>query len=862
MNEMTNISISRPSKILTCGLTLGACFLGMTLSTAFSQQVANITVQADQPGIAISPTLYGIFYEEINRAGDGGLYAELIRNANFRTSEMPEGFKVEGKDLITRAGMHRIVQEECKPLDGWSASGQAQMSLVHTPDECGEQGYAARVVAKVAGDGAINSGFYGIPLQAGKSYRLLFICRNERGESGQAKVELISRDGASLGQASLALAGSQWARLNAVIKATGTVSDARLRITFARPTTVLMRYVSLLPEDGWKGLPFRADLVERIRELHPAFMRFPGGSYVHNLSLDTGWNWKETVVPVERRKGRIDMWGYRATDGIGYHEYLLLCEALKMEAMPVVNVGLSCQAFKYEMEPMDKMGRWIQDALDAVEYANGPADSPWGKVRAKNGHPAPFNIKYLAIGNECGGPPYEERYPLVQAAVTKKYPDLKLIACHNMKNAKFDIYDQHFYQRPEWFIRNSAFYDKSPRDPKICVGEFASHNKETHGNLSGAIGEAVFMMGMERNSDLVKMCAYAPLFENVNMRRWPINLIVFDNTRSYGIPSYYAFKMFSETRGDRVLPCSVVAPQAEIRSTVAGGVGVGTWTTKAEFKDVEVKSGAQPLCVVANAADWATWRKPAAQWEVTKEGALLQKGEKPLTCASTGQDDWNNYTYTVKVRKNSGTEGALLYFGYKNAGNNFLWNLGAHGNRQLVLERRIDGQREEISPKVEFALEAGRWYAAKIDLTEGHLRCYLDGKLIHDIPMDQVVKSEKQDQVFASASRTDSGIIFIRAVNTCAAQVKVHVNVAGRAGAVPKIVGVTLNDADLLAENTLEKPERVVPKSCSVRPVVTGFEVDLPPYSINTFTVGDDRKAAGTGSLPVVTNSGGIGQAR
>jgi alpha-L-arabinofuranosidase len=359
----------------------------------------------------------------------------------------------------------------------------------------------------------------------------------------------------------------------------------------------------------------------------------------------------------------------------------------------------------------------------------------------------------------------------------------------------------------------------------------------SQGNLSGALGEEVFMMGMERNSDLVTLCCYAPLFVNAKHRNWPHSMFIHNSDMVYGTPSYHVFKMFSETRGDRVLPCAVESPKVRKRIMLAGGVGVGTWATQIEARDVRVLSGAQPLTVVANAADWAAWKKETGQWEVNQEGSFVQSGDKPLTCARIGTKDWNNYSYTLKVRKTGGQDGAIMYFAHQNAGDNFLLHLGAFGNKVALIERRVNGKRDEITLREPFTMEIGRWYEVKIDLGTERLRCFVDGALLFDLPMDQVTAEEEHDQVFASASRTNDGRIYLRAVNISEFPINAAFTLPG-VGLLAADGSVSwMSGKEPRLENSFEAPEKINQQTKLIKLGGTEFTYTLPPYSLTTFSL-------------------------
>ena len=317
-------------------------------------------------------------------------------------------------------------------------------------------------------------------------------------------------------------------------------------------------------------------------------MRFPGGCWVEGETRERMYNWKKTIGNVDARTPLWNIWGYNATHGLGYHEYLQLAEDLGATSLFDINCGMSHK----ETVPMDQMSQWVQDALDAIEYANGPTNTFWGARRAAAGHPAPYHLQYLEIGNENGGPAYAERWPLFVKAIRAKYPEIKFLANHWMggypKAPMPDIVDEHFYDTPEWFMRHATHFDKYDRKgPKIFVGEYAVTRNCGLGNLRGAQGEAAFMTGLKRNSDHVIMASYAPLLVNLNHRAWNPDLINFDSSRWYGLPSYYVQKLFAENRGDVSVPTTVEAPPTE-RELPRGMIGVGTWNTAAEFKNIKV----------------------------------------------------------------------------------------------------------------------------------------------------------------------------------------------------------------------------------------------------------------------------------
>jgi alpha-L-arabinofuranosidase len=452
---------------------------------------------------------------------------------------------------------------------------------------------------------------------------------------------------------------------------------------------------------------------------------------------------------------------------------------------------------------MDKMGEFVQDALDAIEYANGAANSPWGRVRAQNGRRAPFQLRYLEIGNENGGPAYHERYALIADAIKAKYPEMRLVANEwngRPTNRPLEIVDEHYYSSPEFFIRQAGKYDSYDRlGHKIYVGEYAVTQGGGQGNLRAAVGEAAFMVGMERNSDVVVMSSYAPLFANVNYKKWNPDLINFDSSRVFGLPGYYVQQMFSRNRGDVILPTLVTAPEV-VPAAKRGGIGVGTWLTQAEFKDLKVTRGDQVLFQEDFANGTSQWRLKGGQWSV-KDGALRQEGLAENIRAFIGDKTWSNYTYSLKARKISGAEGFLIPFLTSDEDAKGWWNIGGWGNQRHGIE--MDGMdRVEVPGHI----ETGRWYDIRIEVQGTGVKCFLDNKLIHD------VRSTPMKSLFASASldkRASEAILKI--VNSALEPIWAEIQLEGRYSGSP-VKGTVLTSANSTDENTLEDPERVSPK--------------------------------------------------
>lgn len=510
--------------------------IGLLCATAFGLAAApaKISVQVDKPAHPVAPTLWGIFFEDINLSADGGIYPELVRNRSFEDSEAPENWKL----VNVAEGKSEITIDTNRPLNPLN-----RRSLRVKVD---------------GGASLINEGYWGMNMVKGDGYTLKLAARATDGFSGPISVKILAV-GKELAAGEITGISADWKYYTLDLTATGSDPKASLNIHFTGKGTVFLDMVSLMPKKSWKNHGLRPDLMEAIDVMKPAFLRFPGGCWVEGEYMARMYNWKKTIGHVDVRQPLYNIWQYYATHGLGYHEYLVMCEDLGAEPLFDINCGMSHK----ENVPMDLMDQWVQDALDAIEYANGPTNTVWGGLRARNGHRAPFNMKYLEIGNENGGSAYRERWPLFVKAIKAKYPEIQLIANHWQggypKEPMPEIVDEHYYNTPEFFMQQAHRYDNYDRKgPKIFVGEYAVTRNTGKGNLRGAIGEAAFMTGMERNSDIVTLAAYAPLFCNDNHKRWPVNLINFDSSRWFGIPSYYVQKLFSEHRGDVVLPTSTL----------------------------------------------------------------------------------------------------------------------------------------------------------------------------------------------------------------------------------------------------------------------------------------------------------------
>lgn len=754
-----------------------------------------LTIKNNEKGISVDRRLWGIFFEEINCAGDGGIYAELVRNGSFEDSDQPEHWSFSDG----------VLKRQLKPtgLKGFNT-------------KCLEMQFASE------DDYAENGGYWGMSIRKGEDYRLTY---RSIGSNPEAilKFQLVSTKGGVIGQAVVRpKSSSEWTETSLTIKGTGTDPAAKLRISGKPGQTYTIDNVSLFPKT-WKNRPngLRPDLFRMLDSLKPAFVRFPGGCWVEGDTMATAMRWKQTIGKVADRRTLPNLWGYKSTNGLGFHEYLQMCEDLGAEPLFVINCGMSHR----EVVPMEKMDEFVQDALDAIEYANGPVDSKWGAMRAKAGHPKPFNLRLMEIGNENGGPAYHERFELFAKAIKAKHPEIQLVACvwGGYPNSRYvDLIDEHYYSNPNFFFRNASRYDSYDRKgPKVYVGEYAVTQGCGNGNLIGALAEAAFMTGMERNSDVVVMSSYAPLFANLNHKGWNPDLIYFDSSRVAGTPSYYVQKLFSTNRYDRNYPVSLSQAEVNKPTFTPGGVALGTWRTQAEFKDIKVVSDGK---VLFESPDGSKLQKGEGRWAV-RDGALVQTSNAEGARAYIEGDGWTRYTLTCKARKISGNEGFLISVGYTNPRSWIWWNIGGWGNTRHALEGSQETGLTVSDRGVDAAVEAGKWYDIRVEFSPESIKCYLDGKLTNQ------TQPETVPTLFASAGLDEkTGDMIVRIVNSSSKAQKVQIRLAqptAYAGTATILTSARSTD-----ENSLDEPNKVSPYSKKVRIDKNNPTVACPALSL------------------------------
>ncbi|MEO2064762.1 MAG: alpha-L-arabinofuranosidase C-terminal domain-containing protein [Christiangramia sp.] len=535
-------------------------------STKLKAQDHNLSVDASKSMAEIQPTMYGIFFEDINFAADGGLYPELVKNRSFEFELGLMGWEEPNSDR------HSFNQN----------SGKAQ--LVKYSDSTNNHNYVLVTVNDPEGYELINQGYRGMGIKKGEQYRVSFDAAN-KGAISAVKFELLDEEDNLVSSTTVPVNSINWKSYETEITPSETVEKAKLRMTFEGTGDIWMDMISIFPKDTWKGRKngLRKDLVQLLAAMNPGFLRFPGGCIVEGRTLAQRYQWKKTVGPVEERETLVNRWNeefshrltpdYFQSFGLGFYEYFQLSEDLGSEPLPILSCGIACQFNTGELVPMQDLDPYIQDALDLIEFANGGPETNWGKVRAEMGHPEPFQMKYIGIGNEQWGPEYIKRYKEFEKAIQAKYPEIIIVSgsgpfpdgeyfeygWEQLKEMGAAIVDEHYYRSPEWFRENANRYDHYDRSgPKVFAGEYAAQSvaiasPENKNNWETALSEAAFMTGLERNADVVTLTSYAPLMAHKEGWQWTPDMIWFDNLQSYGTPNYYVQKLFGTNSGTNLL---------------------------------------------------------------------------------------------------------------------------------------------------------------------------------------------------------------------------------------------------------------------------------------------------------------------
>lgn len=641
---------------LKMGFLSYASALLLCSTSVTAQQTGVLTVKANEVKATVQPTMWGVFFEDINMGADGGIYAELVKNRSFEFFKPMMGWKVLGKPRTE--GDFLIMNRQ--------KADTANPRFLHVTLHNNAKGTL----------GLNNEGFRGMGFKSGVGYDFSVMYR-QSSPNLKLHVELLDEAGKNVGGTTITTStSSDWKKATGSFTASATVPKGSLNIWFEGDGTIDLDMISLFPKDTWKGRPggMRADMIQMLADMKPGFIRFPGGCIVEGFDLSQRYQWKKTIGPLDQRQLIINRWNfefahrptpdYFQTFGLGFFEYFQLSEDIGAEPLPILNAGMACQFNSAELVPMNQLDPYVQDALDLIEFANGDTTTRWGKVRASMGHPGSFNLKMMGVGNENWGPQYMERLKVFTKAIKEKYPNIKLVYSSGtdpngerfdylngeLRKMNADIIDEHFYRRPEWFLANANRYDNYDRNgSKIFAGEYAAQSDKTvsvnnKNNWQTAIAEAAFMTGMERNADVVCMASYAPLFAHADGWQWTPDMIWLDNLNIYGTPNYYVQKLFSLHKGTNVVPLlsngKALAGQDSLYASAAIDKKAGELILKivnvsavAQTKDIQVdgvkKLGENATITVLKGGDLSDVNSFGEPWKVKPtEQALKVKGKK------------------------------------------------------------------------------------------------------------------------------------------------------------------------------------------------------------------------------------------
>ncbi|MFZ4182494.1 alpha-L-arabinofuranosidase C-terminal domain-containing protein [Streptomyces sp. R02] len=789
-----------------------------------------ITVDTGARGPVIDDTMYGVFFEDINRAADGGLYAELVQNRSFEYSTADNG--------------------SYTPLTSWSVSGTAE--VVNDSGRLNERN--RNYLSLAAGSSVTNSGYNtGVRVEKGERYDFSVWARAESGAT--LTVTLKDAAGTLADTRKVAVRGG-WTQYEATFTASRTSNRGRLTVATAADAALDM--VSLFPRETYRNQPngLREDLAEKIAALKPGFLRFPGGCLVNTGSMEdysaaSGWQrrrayqWKDTVGPVEERATNANFWGYNQSYGLGYYEYFRFAEDVGAMPLPVVPALVTGCGQNRATDDEALLERHIQDTLDLIEFANGPRTSTWGGLRAEMGHPRPFGLTHIAVGNEENLPrEFFARFQRFRAAVEAEHPDITVISNSGPDDAGtvfdtawqlnreggVDMVDEHYYNSPQWFLRNNDRYDSYDRQgPKVFLGEYASQGNAWRNGLA----EAAYMTGLERNADVVKLASYAPLLANEDYVQWSPDMIWFNNHASWGSANYEVQKLFMTNVGDRVVP-SEASTTPDVSGPMTGAVGLSTWATSAAYDDVRV-TAADGTTLLSDdfSGDASQWtRTGGGSWGV-QGGQYVQTDEAAEnTLVTAGDPAWHDYDLQVKATKKSGKEGFLIAFGVQDTGTYYWWNLGGWNNTQSAVEQAVDGGKSTLISKPG-SIEAGRAYDIEIKVRGRQVTLYLDGQEWGRFTDDK--PAEPFRQVVTEEART--GDLIVKVVNAQSSEARTAIDLGG--ARVSSQARVTTLAADADAVNT-ETDAPVTPVTSTFRGVADRFTYAFAPHSVTFMRI--DRR--------------------
>ena len=752
---------------------------------------------------------YGVFFEDINHAADGGLYAEKVRNRAFEFSPADN----PSYDALTA----------WKRIEEGGASVSASVSNKYPLSDKNPNYLVLEISSAGTRAGIENLGYNsGISLEKGGKY--LFSCFARSDEPCKITVSANDAYGRTIMSGDIVIDGADWKKYRLTLVSPEENHECTLSLTAAEKCKFCLDFVSLFPADTFNSREngLRKDIAEMIAALKPKFMRFPGGCLIHDGTLNSNdrnsmYRWKNTIGDITKRPSRRNNWKYNQSLGLGYYEYFLFCEDIGAKPLPVLPAGYN--PHMDQAAPLDEMEEWIDDALDLIEFANGPVTSKWGKVRSELGHSEPFNLEYLAIGNEEVGQGFWDRYDLFHKVLREKHPEIKLINsagpfpsggeferghANAAKNGS-DFVDEHYYTSPEWMLANYHRYDSYPENPKVFVGEYASWGNTYY----NALVEAAYMTGLENNARSVALACYAPLLANADYVDWEPDMIWFDSHRVYGSANYYVQKMFMTNTGNRLLEIRTEGlgrREALGHDIISGGIELEADRCGAVFSDITI-------------TDNDSGKEFKADPAAFKEGGRVR----------IGSISSRRFKIEFTAKRTFGSTGFRLIFGKSDENNFIQWFIGGWQNHDTEINAQVNGRGSCLDHNI-FSVMTGREYKLRLEVDGRKIKTYINENKANEAEDKLPVLRE----LYCTASRDEENI-YIKAVNVRENAVTAEITVDGTASVRADISELSGFDKDDV--NSFDEPEKVYPKSKTLTSPDSTFEYTFPPQSVTVFKI-------------------------
>jgi alpha-L-arabinofuranosidase len=874
-------------------------FAALLINGCAKQKPSVITIDLAKNGVEVPKGLWGIFYEEINRAGDGGIWPEMIYNMGFEEKDIPSTCSIDSGEIIPPAKpnymMDRVKNYRFfhfnpdNKAEGWTldnkGTSKSTMEVVteNPLHKANPHSLSLKIDVNNGGVNLINEGYKGISLVKGEKYNFQFYLRADKSFNGKIVASLVGKTGNKIYSQEFDVNNSgTWTNYKSIITSNITDNAVKLVLQFTSTGKIWIDYVSLLPQNTFKGHGLRQDIAQVLADLKPSFIRWPGGCIVEGFTMENRVKWKETIGDRLARPGEFDLWGYHNSCNFGYHDFLQFCEDIGASGMYVVNVGLSCSVRNGDYYEMNQMEGIIQDNLDAIEYAIGDVTTKWGAERAKNGHRAPFPLKYVEIGNENFGPKYGERYNLIYDACKKKFPQIKYINNNGINNPlpenynadRIEMIDPHYYVAPETFFNTVHLFDTVSRGKyEVYIGEYAVNSNVGSGTLYGALAEASFMFGIEHNSDLVKIASYAPLLENVNFSNWPTNLIRFKNDSIYGRSSYYVQKMFNENKPDVTLQTKLDLDLSTEKISGKIGFSATTYTDNStiKVKDFAVSKGSSTKYSSKFPADTAKWAK-SGSWTLVENsfatGTLKDlsyltppglyipgnpKGNKsPVRLTGGGSIILNDLvfddcTISANVMRDSVFNGFNIRFGVVDDKNYFTLTISNPRMRRFWMPSTTNNQNqpEKYVASIEhivngtslrlgiignsFDFNIGALHNVKVTISGKMISCSVDGVNLGKLEY----KSLRKQYAVAGYDKTN-GEVIVKVVNGDNVPFSTEIKLNNAVKVEPKGQIITLSSASNKDDNSFAEPKKVSPVVSEYTDFSNSFKMEFKP---NSFTI-------------------------